>query len=882
MVEKKEDVIKLLNKNYGTVQDKENKVVELNQKLAKDFSSNTLKIKKELTKELKSQDALNKKINAEHAKKLKGLRDEHKALLEDLVARRKAVEQIYEKELASSQEKHDALIVVINDQIAEIKAANQKLIKEVANQYDKDVKTSEKAKVQIEHDGEKAIAKLVSELKETQEKYESLVVSLNEKNEAQAKKLADTANKKIAKINEEIEAEQLKVDQKLADLVPPFEKKLTEFDELLLKEKHQFQDKESAIRSALTSRVARHEKFLNKAIAQGDNKSVKEHRKNIASLKKDTEKELKLLNKAHAEKISAINKDKNDFVIANKKHIASIKADFVKFKEEKLYQIELCKVTLENDLQLAINTNKLQLETELFKYNEYFAANEQKQAEVVKQEELDLEKTEDQLVTLKIKFDHTNKVNEVKHEEALIVKNNEIAAAIHLLETEKNLASTAKALEQAKLKSEEEIAEKELEQAIKINERNTAIEHHKIDFLKQASVNKEYLLYQTEFAKVIEKRTNATLEYEELEANNRFNLKLAFLEEHRQHALKDFDIISKKINDVFAVEEAMFKAEIEKVAKEDLEQLAEYEKTSSAEIAAMIEKRNALNAKAYKKEIRSLDRQIADKKDDQFDELERRKAAISKKTDVFDKGFEQAKVRKVTALNEATSIINSEQALLDNAVKLLKTELDNELSDINKRYETSLSEATNFASLAEERNTDAIEENTQYQNSRVENEQLIINEIKSYFEDDKATILGQLEQTINTLENEQSAINKAESDYLLEVGKEAERLTKETEDKINELINIQKQKMADQAKFHKDNNAKIESKYNGQLNKIASELKSKTESYKLKTNTIEKATVEANKSFELAKKQVLKIYNMSLEKELAFVNQKLQQDLKNI
>jgi len=126
MVEKKEVVIKLLNKNYGSVQDKENKVAELNDKLAKDFSSNALEISKILKKELRDQKTLDKDVQTKYAKLLKELKAEHATHLKDIDSKHKQFNDDYQKALKLSSEKHASNVLIIENLIVEIKENNEK------------------------------------------------------------------------------------------------------------------------------------------------------------------------------------------------------------------------------------------------------------------------------------------------------------------------------------------------------------------------------------------------------------------------------------------------------------------------------------------------------------------------------------------------------------------------------------------------------------------------------------------------------------------------------------------------------------------------------------------------------------------------------------
>ncbi len=882
MVDKNELFEKSLHKNYGTVQKKENAIAELNVKLAKEFSSNTMGLTKTLNKEMKSHQVRDKEIKNKYKEKLKEIKINNAAAIKDIENRIKKLDIEYKNTLIIKLDKQNNPLQTLDDILAELNTNNEKLINDINKQYKREIATNEKEKLKIIKQGEKDILSLVNELKETQEKYESLVVDLNEKREASAEKLTILSEKEIKKINKEIEKNQLKIDEMLLASVQPYEKKLADLEENILNEENKFKNKENAIRATLDTRVTRHQKFLKKAIAEGDNRSAKEHKRNIISLEKEMEKELKLLLKEHQDKHIILSKIKNDFITENNNKIANIKIEFVKFKEDKLYQIEVCKAKLTNDLQMLILNTRKQLEEELNVYNEYFANNKSKQAEIIRDKDIELQKQFNIQATLKIKFDEDISVNEAEYQESIAVKKSEFETNKQPETTEQKLAKVEFDINLAKLNTDKKIIEIELPHLIKINEKNELIEYHINDFNKQESVNKEYLDYQNDYSNMYINRAKYLSEYEELEMNNRIDLKLSFLEKERKYLLTDFEKISQKIKQVYETEKAMFYAEINNVSKDAVEKLELYKTDLNNQINALVDKKNTLNLKAYKKEIKILDKEISDKKHKQLHGIEKRQDEINTKISIFNKGLEHSKNRMINALNEVTYINDSELSRLDQAIELLNEERDKELKNIQERFLTTTSVINKFFKEAELRNTNTKEENQIYKNNRIAKEEEVIKKINLDLDYEKRNIVSELEQLLKNYEMLKEEINEETNNYRLKVIENLEIKAKDYEEQINECHIQAKKLLIDQENIHKINVAKFEVIYENHILEVTEELKIKKNEYKLKIIEIENALNEEAKSFDLAKKQAHKIYNAMLEKELSLVNQKLQHDLRNI
>lgn len=882
MAEKNDIFDKKLNLNYGVVQKKEIFVSESNVKRVKEFSSKTMELSKKIKQELKNHTSLDKQIKTKHDKDLIELNKNHKNHLLDIDSKVTGLNTEHQTNLQSSLDKFESEINKTIKLSEELKINNEKLIDNTLKSYNKDIKNCEIKISSINEKADKDINNLIVTLKVEQEKYETFVVNLNEKRNDKLEKVKTACNKKEEKFQDEIDKVQTKTDKAIIELDPPYKESLNSFEDKLSSEKEKYTSRENAVKSTLDSKVARHEKFMSKSSKDNDQRAVKQHKKEINVLEKNAERELKLLAKEHGDKYGVLNNSKKELINSNLRKIASFEIDFINFKEERLYQIKLCKSTLKDDLKNTALKTKQQLEGELNKYNEYLASNERQQAEVTKLREMDVEKQHDTQRNLEISLDKTNQVNVVRHQETLAIKTSDSKSAGITKELDEALLKLVLEVELSKLENERKVADKELIQSTNILKEKEAIEYHKNDFNKQASINSESLDFQKELTLLFCDRANLLSEYEELEINNRVTLKQAFLEKQKVLLSKDFETVVKKINQVFETEKAMFDSEINKFAKQALENLSEFEKVSSKDITTMVEKRNAFNPRAYKKEIKVLDREISDKKEKFRIELEKRKATINSKTAVFNKGTESATLRRDKVLQEIETLNHNEQSRLDNAIELIKRELSDESININERLSSTVNDSNTFTSQAIERSKMMTEENTSYQIVRVEKEEGIVKEIKTLFQSEIHTLTNELEQILIGLENNRS---ESKSETQSKNSSEAKALDAKVND-FDEKVKNQNRKaeeLVDNQKIvYQKNSSKIDLTYNNHLTRVSNELTVKVENYKAKTVEIDRATKEEQRSFENDKKQVQKDYDLSLSKGLSIINQKLQQDLKNI
>ncbi len=882
MVQKNEMLEKTINKNYGVVQKKENELAESIIKMTKDFSTNTNNYNKTLKQELKIHIGLDSEIKKKYVTKLKEINSNDVSHLKDIESRIKDFQLVHQKELKESLDKLNKENAKLNNNTELLKKEHEKQIFDIDTKHNNDIENSENEKNQINVNADKDINNLQSNLKETQDKYETLVVSFNEKRDAKLEKLKVTSAKKIEKHTADIEKEQLKTDKNIIDLKPPFEEKLAEIEKKLAVEKEKYQKKEAAIKSTLESKVARHEKFMNKSMKDNDQRAVKQHKKEISVLEKNAERELRLFAKEHGDRYNILNNMKKEIITKNLNKIASFENDFVNFKENRLYQIEQCKVTLTNDLEVTTLKTKQQLEDELNKYNEYFADNDRKQVEVIKQKEMDIEKQVDIQANLKIAYDKVNQINEVKHQESLSLIDKQLKNAEITKSSEEVSSKLVLDVALTKIENERLVAEKELIQSIRINEENELIEYHDVDFNKQASINNEYLSHQKEYTGLCKERADSIFEYEEIELNNRYNLKEEFLKKQKAILSGNYDAIVNKINQVYESEKSFFDLEINKLAQNALEELAKFEEMSKKEIKIIVDKRNALDPRAYKKEIKSLDREISDKKENLELEIKKRNAAINSKTALFNTGIKQATSRQQTALNEVKVLENYGQSRFDVSIQLIEKARNEELANIKERLSQIANDSKNFFAQATDRNRLMTQENTEYQKKRIQKEEIIIKDTKTTFEQEKHSFTNALEHALAGLDNLKNEKNSDTKSKLLNEEELFENKIKNYDSQIKSYEKASSEIASTRVNDYRLESNKINLKYENHLKRVSSEHNVKIDKYKVNTVEIDRETNAEQRTFETAKKQIKKNHDDALAKGLATINQKLQQDIRNI
>ena len=804
----------------------------------------------------------------------------HKLHLEELSKNKKKVEDNYSKEIETAEALKISGSNKLNKAIELLEKEYAKKVENVLKEYESNVAKSKKEQEQILKKATSEKEDLSVKLKEAKEKHQAKVASLNEKKLEKVDKLTEATNKKIEKVKADIVKEEERIAKAIEELKPVYLGRLADIEAKIAEEKDHFDTKYGAIKSTLDSKVARHEKFMNKNIKDNDQRATKQHKKEIAILEKNADRELKILTGEHNDKFKVVDTKKRVLVQENLEAIAALSKSLIQFREEKTYQINSYQVILNSDVEVLRLNTESKIQDEINKFNEIERDNSIKLAGVVLKQEIDFEQELDIQAKLEIAFVKDNSFNKVKQDEALAIKAKELNVVEETEKLTAKLAELNKSIELAKLDNETKIAEKELVLDIKVNEENEIIEYHNLDFVAQGQMSNENLLFQTEVKSLFEAREDSVLAYEELEATNRAKLKIEFLEDQKEKILKDKVSFVAKINATFESEQVLYDEEREKASSKDLEELRIYELEANEAITKITDKRNALDPKAYKKEIKDLDLEINNARNDLNSYVKTKRDNITSNTVLFNKGISEATDRRDLSMEQCEEFFNQEVARVDKAINLVNQNKNEEVNDAKDRHLKTFESTSKLLENEELRNNKLVEETTTFKMSRIQNENDVIKDFKDIFEKQKFGFNESLDEAISEFDSEiksevsrnKENISKEESNLEQKVAAFNKNI-QEIED--NEMIKLDKQ-----ASLHKENYSKIEQKESNKVQMAKDEFAKKEATYRSNISEIDKGSSIEAKHFEATKKSVKRDYELKLAKNVSELNLKLQQDIK--
>lgn len=882
MAETKTLLEKKLQENYMAVQEKELAIYDKSDELLKSYNKDTKSYEKTLNEEVKVHKKKDADIKKEYIKKRKDADLAHKEKVTALEVDKEAVLTTYQEALDTIQQTYEKVKSRIDTEITDHQKEIELNRNNRLDEFDKKIALSKKSIEQKTAQAKKDVETLQKELESLKAKYETKIVSIRETLETKKQKNTEKANKTVEKLHTDIEKAQAKKESKIADNTPSYEQKLNALDAKIDAENNQYKKKLDAIKSTMESKVARHEKFLKRAEEEKDNRGAKSHSKDIKALQKNADKEIKILDKEHEENLKLLVNTKHKLIKEHLEFLAEVESEFISTREAKLYEIKQVERTLLFDNATLDNNTFNTLQEELNQFNHKHADNERKQAETEKQKEIDIQTEEHTQVDLKTELDKAIAIEEQQEIEFSEQKRKEHTANDDELQKSQQIAEIEKDLAIHKLNHRKVVLETELGAEHEIINHEELVEYHQNDFEKQSSYKTEFLHVQTAFTNMLSDRAKELYEYEKLEASNRFKMKSATLTNFQLKLKADYDILLNKINGVFEQEKVLYEDFINRVAKDDLEAIEEYKEEKQSKINSMISKRDSLDSKAYKKEIKEMTQEIERLQKELADGLEEKQSAIEHKTKRYQKALNEAIDRNELALKQAKEYYEGEKSTFAKALDLLQSEEEQELADIKERFTSSDERFSTLLNQANNRNQAQTDSNIEFMESRVANEKDSNKEIAEELKSRMQQLDYELDEAIKAYNN-QIDDRKVEHSEKMQLREESfESFREDIANKIQSIEVNAQQLLNDEDATYRNVLAKIDHRLGQKVENVDIVLNKKVNEYESEIKSLTQQKEQLSKTYEADKKEMEKTYQQTLNQLISDVQTKLQQDIKNI
>lgn len=882
MSKTKEEVIKILEKNYQSVQVAELSVYDKNEELDKTFLTSVKELDKNLKNELKELSSDLKTTKTDFTKKqseTKSLVSTKKMDFEASIAKAK---EEYSKQLVEIEEAYQQEVTLLNNDVQSLNIEYEVLMKDVEATFKKDIEMSQKAIASINSKSEKDLAVLSAKLEDLKGKHEEKLQDLKEKESTKLQKLQEVFEKELSALEKSLAEEKEKRDAKISNLRPVYEEELAEIDENIKEKKDEYESKRESIRSSADQRIQVRTKHLERAQKEGDSRSAKQHKKDIDKFKKEAERDIILLEKAYKVDSQQSEVYRTNFIKDNFEKLADIERDFSDIEHEKTIAINELKATHNH----AIEQAKFEYEKYRFEeQNEYNkAVNEVsvKQEEVSKDTKVDLLHEEDNQAKLTLEFNKTNKINELNYQQDVESKQKDLRDAAIKKEKADVLAKDELDKTLATLNHDLDVLDNECKRDLEVLKLQEKIEVHRNEN-KRLNANKtEFYHYQTTLDPLFKSRAAAIYQYEELEINNRFNLKAQFLTKELASIQKDYDVVIDKIQKTYDIEKDPFVQIIDSIAgieKAELESLQEEHNQKLQEITEKIE---SLTDRKDRKEKQQLEDSLQALKTD-FEKMKHQKEAnILKETKVYQDALDHASNQNQKALQEVEELFTKEISRIKQLLELLKTNQEAELDEAKARLQSTEANIQEFITNAASRNTSSTEYYQNYLDSEIAYEESVIQEENTRFEDRKDHSSKSLHKILNELENDKKASLDSIETRLNEQNKNLSEHKEVTDKNIN-IAKKEAEKLVEERNSITSSSLKeFEKMLEDKQSELKNELHKKEVEIAQLLSDNEKKVNDENHKLDQTKKQIHKDVEAALKETIQKIDQKLKEDKSKI
>jgi hypothetical protein len=877
-----EELQKIINQNYKKVQESELQVYDKNEALKKQFVQDEKSLATQLKNELKEITEKRKQVKQQFKSELEELIKKGESHQSDILLRREKTTQTYEQSIVAANKKFEEEVKKLNQAIEEENQAYKKLVKSVLDEYNKNIANAKKTIEKINEKGLKDQATFQSKLEELKAKYDAKVKETSEKEETKIAKLNEACEKEVNKQEDLMVSERKKLDDKLEALRPVYLEELEEINDNIQQKKEEYEAKHESIRSSADQRIAVREKHMHRAMDDNDSRSAKQHKKDIEKYRKEADKDLVLLRKNYNQENEQAQEYRKNFIKENFEKLANLEREYKEFEEAKQKEIDELQIKLTHDINLTkLDFEKQQAEL-LQEYNKDFKEIRVKQEDVLRQQELDVEAQENIQMNLTISFDKTNIINEENHKLILETRAKELRDAEIEKRKDELLEKDVLDNEVSKLENEKTLADLELAQNKDLLIEKEIVENHRFDQLQMSSHKEEFFGFQTNLEPLFLHRAEQASVFEEQEVNNRYQIKLSFLQKQLTEMKEDYDKLVEKIKDVYDKEKAPLEAIIEKIAGDQKTELETIEEVHQEKVTAIKEKIDGLHPRKDKKQIRDLEDDLAELEDDYEQNVKQKKANIHASTKTYQVALDAATSRYEKALEEAEKLFDNENLRFQKSIEMLQTNQIAELDDVKMRKMQTETSVQDFLSSAATRNTLNTEDNQSYLSDLIAQAETRMSNRVKLFENQREQENNRFNQQLQELANiKKEALEQVTQDFgrqesdLESFKSMIESNQKQAEEKATFDLNTQV------SKTHAKND-EINAKFDANQKVIKDTLDNQTEEFNTKMQSINKNVNEENNHYDSEEKRVHKEYEQRLKDSLKDIDAALATDIKNI
>ena len=871
---------KKLEKNYGKVQKTE---IKYNEKKDKNLSSYDRKLKSianQRKKETKVQNDTVKQLKLETKAFLQELKELQKDRTSKLNNKHKEDKKRLKDDLDEIEKRFKDEITQLQEQKKTESTKHTTEIKELA-QKQKKVQTSfsgkEKRAVK-RFDGMKNKEKKA--IKDRKKQAESTIKALQEERDNKVKELSEASQQEISSLYEVIAFRRGKAD----DMIVEAEKKHNEIMEGIDKEELgatvSYDTKVQKNERALEEKIARRNKFLQKAESQGDIKNVKLQNREIKTLEQQSERELRILKNEYDRLIKDIELKRTVEDRRYLEELAEIERGFAQFKQEQLWAIEL------NTISNAEQITNIKLETEKKLYSERMIFDqididyEAELGRLEKEKQIAINDLQDLALKQDVEFNKIRDSKVLDYDMYVAQNEKEIRILQHKKDIEKNKKNSAFDIEIVEYEIAQQLLAEEIQYKTTKQIEEELIEMHKNDYKKQASIRSEYKDSIKELSEVRVERAKDQLEFEELEIENRISIKKKFLEDQKDVIMHDQKLLLTRIENAQKEEIAFFKSVIKQIEKQEQDILKKNILKETKEIKKLQADLTAIEADEGEQDTSEITTQLQALNEVVTRESEATQKIIDTKIAIMNDNIAIIESRKELEREDAKVLVERELRNISYALELLDQNKIAELTEAKARYNKTLNVYHDLSNDTARKDAMKKEEHQRFMNIRVDSENAILSEAKASYNQSVDLLEETKARKIASIKDTLVSNNKLQQDAIDDTVTKYAAAHKESVHRKAIIHNTAEATIQDREKKHMKKEEEIDVDYNKVIANKNKQLKAKDTEFKGHMARIEKSIQVENKKYEEDRRKAQRAYEIELKKAISTINKKLDLDSK--
>ena len=381
-----------MEENYLMIKNDEIEVGEKSGILVIDFSKDTKELISSFKIEQKEIAKRKNETNDKYILKLDSLNESHKEHLDSFQKKKDEIEANYEKELVTIEALRSSEKAALEKSIEDIKKDYLDKTESLQKEYEINVAKSndEIEKINTLFEAEKAV--LEDQLSKIQAEHDEKMAVLNSDINAKIEKLKEESNKNIDESKAALLIAEEEYTKEFEDSKFEYDYSVQTMDRNHSIEQEEYDMVTAEIKSTLESKIARHEKFMNKSMENNDTRAVKQHKKEILMLQKNAEKRLKDLALEHENNIKEYEIKKKQSLKEHLEEASKLNIKITQFRDAEEFKIKNFEAKIENDLECIEFRIKSKIQEEIHTFNEAEKDHAIKVAACISKHEIDLEK----------------------------------------------------------------------------------------------------------------------------------------------------------------------------------------------------------------------------------------------------------------------------------------------------------------------------------------------------------------------------------------------------------------------------------------------------------------------------------------------------------